>query len=77
MEILLKTLWDDRSVITLESDFKRYVGAQIGIFNPKGEKVGQVSHVRNKEFVYIVAPPDVCGRLAAVQHFHGRPISPS
>jgi adenine-specific DNA-methyltransferase len=35
-------------------DFKRYVGAQIGIFNPSGEKVGTVSHLRNKEHLFLV-----------------------
>ncbi len=37
-------------------DFKRYVGAQIGIFNPSGEKVGQVSHLRNRELLFVVGP---------------------
>lgn len=35
-------------------DYKRYVGAQIGIYNPKGKMVGEVSHLRNKEYLYIV-----------------------
>lgn len=34
-------------------DYKRYVGAQIGIFNPSGEKVGKVSHLRNTEYMFI------------------------
>jgi adenine-specific DNA-methyltransferase len=37
-------------------DFKRYVGAQIGIHNPNGEKVGRVSHLRNREFLFVVSP---------------------
>ena len=36
-------------------DFKRYVGAQIGIHNRQGEKVGQVSHLRNKEYLFVVS----------------------
>lgn len=32
----------------------RYVGAKIGIYNPAGEKVGRVSHVRNVEYVFRV-----------------------
>jgi adenine-specific DNA-methyltransferase len=36
-------------------DFKRYVGAQIGIHNLNGEKVGQVSHLRNKEYLFVVS----------------------
>ncbi len=31
----------------------RYVGARIGIHNPKGVKVGRVSHVRNTELVVV------------------------
>ncbi len=41
-------------VRVLEVDYKRYVGAQIGIFNPRGEKVGRVSHLRNKEYLFVV-----------------------
>jgi adenine-specific DNA-methyltransferase len=40
----------------VEVDFKRYVGAQIGIFNPSGEKVGAISHLRNKEVLFVVGP---------------------
>jgi adenine-specific DNA-methyltransferase len=43
-------------VAVIERDFKRYVGAQIGIYNPSGDKVGRVSHLRNKEFLYLVTP---------------------
>jgi adenine-specific DNA-methyltransferase len=39
-------------------DSRRYVGAQIGIFNPRGEKVGRVSHVRNRELLFIVGPDE-------------------
>jgi adenine-specific DNA-methyltransferase len=34
------------------------VGAQIGIYNPSGEKVGRVSHLRNKEVLFIVGPEE-------------------
>ena len=43
-------------VHVIEQDFKRYVGAQIGIYSPDGEKVGKVSHLRNKEYLYVVVP---------------------
>ena len=39
-------------------DSKRYVGAQIGIFNPSGVKVGEVSRLRNTEFVFVAGPAD-------------------
>lgn len=41
-------------VRVVERDFPRYVGARIGIYNPRGEKVGRVSHVRNTERLYLV-----------------------
>lgn len=53
MEALLR----ERGHVTVfERDFKRYVGAQIGIYNPAGDKVGKVSHLRNKEYLYLVTP---------------------
>jgi adenine-specific DNA-methyltransferase len=44
-------------VFVLERDHKRYVGAQIGIHNPAGEKVGRVSHLRNTEYLFVVPGP--------------------
>jgi adenine-specific DNA-methyltransferase len=44
------------NVRVIERDYKRYVGAQIGIYNPSGKKVGAVSHLRNKEFLFVVTP---------------------
>jgi adenine-specific DNA-methyltransferase len=41
-------------VQVLAFDSKRYVGAQIGVFNPAGVRVGQVSHLRNVEYVLVV-----------------------
>lgn len=48
-------------VQTIRRPFKRYVGAQIGIYNPTGQRVGRVSHLRNHELIYVVSPdaPDV------------------
>lgn len=34
--------------------FQRYIGAQIGVHNPAGEKVGTVSHTRNVEHLFLV-----------------------
>lgn len=42
-------------VAVLSTDYKRYVGAQIGIHNPKGERVGRVSHLRNRELLFFVS----------------------
>lgn len=53
-------------VMVISQDFKRYVGAQIGIHNLKGEKVGKVSHLRNTEYIYVATNDgDVAGRIAA------------
>lgn len=60
MEALLRSRGQ---VVVLENDYKRYVGAQIGIYNPQGVKVGKVSHLHNKEYVYIVAPPGMARQL--------------
>ncbi len=42
-------------VHVVATDFKRYVGAQIGIYNAGGEKVGKVSHLRNTEMLFVVS----------------------
>ncbi|MDO9016865.1 MAG: DNA adenine methylase [Deltaproteobacteria bacterium] len=51
MEALLATRGEVR---VIAHDYKRYVGAQIGIYNPAGEKVGRVGHLRNREFLFVV-----------------------
>ena len=43
-------------VAAVPVDFKRYVGATIGIHNQRGEKVGKVSHLRNREFLFVAGP---------------------
>ena len=51
-------------VEVLAFDSRRYVGAQIGIHNPQGERVGTVSHVRNQEYVrHRRGPRTRCARL--------------
>ena len=44
-------------VQVLSRDHKRYVGAQIGIYNPSGAKVGAVSHLSNREHLFVVGAP--------------------
>lgn len=53
MEELLSTRG---RVTTIARGFRRYVGARIGIYNPKGEKVGRISHTTNTEYLYVVTP---------------------
>jgi adenine-specific DNA-methyltransferase len=64
-EELQELLAEHGVVETVEVDFKRYVGAQIGIYNPRGEKVGRVSHLRNKELLFLVGPERAALRRAA------------
>ncbi|HET8558939.1 MAG TPA: DNA adenine methylase [Marmoricola sp.] len=55
-------------------DSKRYVGAQIGIFNPAGVKVGKVSRLRNLEYLFFAGPADrVATATAAALASGGRP----
>lgn len=41
-------------VQVIEIGHPRYVGARIGIHNPKGEKVGTVGRLRNVEYLFLV-----------------------
>lgn len=49
------------TVDVLAFDSKRYVGAQIGVFNPQGERVGEPTHLRNVEYLLL------CGDTTAVR----------
>lgn len=42
------------AVTRVDIAFRRYIGAQIGVHNPAGEKVGTVSHTRNVEHLFVV-----------------------
>ena len=42
-------------VFVFEKEYKRYVGAQIGIHNPQGNRVGEISHLENKEYIFMVS----------------------
>src|SRR4051812_4837989 len=53
LEELLEMCGDRDHVEVLAFDSRRYVGAQIGIFNPSGERVGRVSHLRNREHLLV------------------------
>ena len=45
-------------VEVLAFDSKRYVGAQIGIHGPTGEKVGEVKRLRNIEYLFVAGDRD-------------------
>lgn len=73
LEEVLAELGD---VVVFAHDFKRYVGARIGIYSPQGQKVGAVGKLRNKEYIFALVTeelkreiPDAVERLKAlVQH---------
>lgn len=46
-------------VLVIEIPYKRYVGAQIGIYNPSGNVVGKVSHLKNVEYLYVVSQQEI------------------
>jgi len=59
-DAMLSLLSSRGDVLVLDHDHRRYVGAQIGIHNQRGERVGEVSHLRNTESVYVAGSgPDV------------------
>jgi adenine-specific DNA-methyltransferase len=45
-------------------DSRRYVGAQIGVFNPQGERVGEVSHLHNVEYLVLSGDRSLVRRAA-------------
>ncbi|MEC9372660.1 MAG: DNA adenine methylase [Planctomycetota bacterium] len=49
--------------LTLEVDQPRYVGAKIGIYNRRGERVGKVGRLENRERLYVAAAPARLERL--------------
>jgi len=49
----------------LAFDRRRYIGAQIGIYNPAGQKVGRVGHLRNLEYLFLAGPRDLVDACAA------------
>ena len=51
-------------------DSKRYVGAQIGIHNLRGERVGEVSHLRNTEFLFLAGPTEKVEAAVAAAGYH-------
>jgi len=53
---LVRMLSARGEVQVIEIARPRYVGARIGIHNPKGEKVGAVGRLRNLEYLFVVAP---------------------
>jgi len=53
-----------RHVEVLGFDSRRYVGARIGIHNPRGEKVGRVGRLRNIEYLLVAGEREETRRIA-------------
>ena len=47
----------------LDFDFKRYIGAHIGVYNKSGQKVGEPTHSRNIEHIVLAGPPKIVQRM--------------
>jgi len=58
------------SIRAVEVDYKRYVGAQIGIHNPRGERVGVVGHLRNTEVLYVVRADRAAATTPPPHRYH-------
>ena len=43
-------------------DSRRYVGAQIGVFNPQGDRVGEPTHLHNVEYLVLSGERDLVER---------------
>ena len=65
LERLMEMCSGHGDVQALAFDSKRYVGAQIGVYNPAGTKVGSVSHLRNLEYVVIAGAGKDLGSISA------------
>lgn len=51
MKSLLLAVRPNLSVISIPH--KRYIGSQLGIYNPQGEKVGEPTHEHNQEYLFV------------------------
>ncbi len=60
-----------RHVEVLGFDSKRYVGAQIGIHNPNGEKVGRVGRLRNVEYLLVAGDREEVRRMVVAARVAG------
>ncbi|MEY2404601.1 MAG: adenine-specific DNA-methyltransferase, partial [Acidimicrobiaceae bacterium] len=52
-------------VEVLGFDSRRYVGAQIGVFNPQGERVGEPTRMRNVEYLVLCGERPLVERCCA------------
>jgi len=57
------------AVQTFNFDFKRYIGAQIGIYNKEGKKVGKVDHLKNIEHIFVAGSKELVSGVE--EHIEG------
>ena len=62
-------------VATFTRAYPRYVGARIGIYNPRGEKVGRVGRLENRETVFVCSERPLAG-LAGRYHQGSSAVGP-
>lgn len=63
-------------VEVLAYDSRRYVGAQIGVYNPQGQRVGEATRLRNVEYVVICGDRADVVPLAESARPAGPPLQP-
>ena len=74
MESLLGRMYAGQPQLrTLAFDYRRYVGAQIGIHDKTGKKVGKVSHLRNLEYIFVAA--DSSMNLSVLDDIEGQTVT--
>ncbi|MEY3015621.1 MAG: hypothetical protein RIT45_4356 [Pseudomonadota bacterium] len=63
-EALVTALQRRGHVTVLSRGHERYIGHQIGVYNPQGERVGSPGKARNIEYVFVVTPEPFRGGAA-------------
>jgi len=58
-------------VTVIDRDYQRYTGALTGIHNQQGEKVGEVSHTRNTEYIFVCSQDPK--RIEAIDRLQAKP----
>lgn len=66
-DALVQTLRSRGHVTVLSRGHERYIGHQIGVYNPQGERVGAPGRARNVEYVFVVTPEPFRGGEALLQ----------
>lgn len=74
LDELLELCASRGEVVALAFDSARYVGAQIGVHNPAGVRVGEISHLRNLEYLLVCGEPG--GVARAVRAYGDARIGP-